>query len=148
MISHATSWHRGTHATSWHHVIDRSYDIMICSSLYYTSLPSFVTIDILVAEIYYKTTWFKGHVAWWVGDSQGKSASYQHWWLWHCGTGDIMVLFCHLISQDHAIKESCDFTGGSFSWYVTKLPTLVIIAIVVVEFIIYQVYSSKTFWYF
>ena len=29
----------------------------------------------------------------------------------HCDSGDIMILACHLILQDHVIKESCDFCG-------------------------------------
>ena len=30
----------------------------------------------------------------------------------HSGSGDIMFLVCHVISQDRAIKGSCHFTGG------------------------------------
>ena len=26
-----------------------------------------------------------------------------------------MVLFCHVVSQDHVIKESCDFQGGAIT---------------------------------
>ena len=28
-------------------------------------------------------------------------------------SGDIMILVCHVTSQDHVIKESCDFIGRS-----------------------------------
>ena len=31
----------------------------------------------------------------------------------HCSCGDIIVLVFHVISQDHAIKGSCDFMGRS-----------------------------------
>ena len=31
----------------------------------------------------------------------------------HCGNEDIMVSVCHAISQDHVIKEPCDFMGGT-----------------------------------
>ena len=31
----------------------------------------------------------------------------------HSDSGDIMVLICHIISQDHLIKGSWDFTGWS-----------------------------------
>ena len=31
----------------------------------------------------------------------------------HCGTGDIIVLVYHVISQDHVIKGSCAFIGSS-----------------------------------
>ena len=33
----------------------------------------------------------------------------------HCGSGDIMVLVCQIISQDHVIKGSCNFMGRSQS---------------------------------
>ena len=29
----------------------------------------------------------------------------------HCGSGDIMILGCHMISQDHVIKGLCYFMG-------------------------------------
>ena len=32
-----------------------------------------------------------------------------------CSSGDIIVLVFHVISQDHAIKGSCDFMGRSQS---------------------------------
>ena len=32
-----------------------------------------------------------------------------------CGSGDLMVLVCHMISLNHGIKESCDFMGRSSS---------------------------------
>ena len=44
-----------------------------------------------------------------------------------------MVLVCHVISQDHMVKGSCDFMGGSPLWYVTTLPSWVAIGIVVME---------------
>ena len=31
----------------------------------------------------------------------------------HCGSGNIMVLICHMTSQDHVIQWLCDFMGGS-----------------------------------
>ena len=31
----------------------------------------------------------------------------------YCGSGDIIVLACHVITQDHMIKQSCDLMGGS-----------------------------------
>ena len=31
----------------------------------------------------------------------------------HSGSGVIMILVCHMISQDHVTKELCDFTAGS-----------------------------------
>ena len=32
----------------------------------------------------------------------------------YCGSGDIMILGCHMISQDHVIEESCYFMGRSY----------------------------------
>ena len=29
----------------------------------------------------------------------------------HCGSGVTVVLICHVISQDHVMKGSCDFIG-------------------------------------
>ena len=31
----------------------------------------------------------------------------------HCGSGDIIVSVCHVILQNHMIKGSNDFMGGS-----------------------------------
>ena len=30
----------------------------------------------------------------------------------HCGSGNIMALVHHVISQDHVIKHSCDYMAG------------------------------------
>ena len=51
----------------------------------------------------------------------------------HCGSGDILVLVCHVISQDSRIKGLCDFVERIPSWKVTTLPRLVAIATAVVE---------------
>ena len=32
----------------------------------------------------------------------------------HYGSGDVMVLICHVITQDHVITGSCDFGKESF----------------------------------
>ena len=50
-----------------------------------------------------------------------------------CISGDVMVLVCHMTSQDHVIKESCDFMGESPLRSVTNLSILVAISTVVVE---------------
>ena len=34
----------------------------------------------------------------------------------YSGSGVIMILVCHVISQDHVIKGPCDFMGGRPSW--------------------------------
>ena len=51
----------------------------------------------------------------------------------HCGSGDIMVLVCHVISQDRMTKRWSNIMGESTSWKVTSLPCLVVISIVVVK---------------
>ena len=51
----------------------------------------------------------------------------------HSTSGVIMILVCHMISQDRVIKGSYDPNGGSLSWYVNTLLRLVAIDIVVVE---------------
>ena len=51
----------------------------------------------------------------------------------NCSSGDMMVLFYHLISKDHMIKRSCDFMGKTSSRQVTILQSLVAIATLVVE---------------
>ena len=51
----------------------------------------------------------------------------------HYGTGDIIVLVCHVISRDYIIKRSCDFKGRNLSKYVTILPSLVAIDTLVSE---------------
>ena len=29
----------------------------------------------------------------------------------YCGSGDVMFLICHVISQDYVTQEPCDFTA-------------------------------------
>ena len=40
---------------------------------------------------------------------QGRSLLYKFGDNRQCGSGDVMVLVCHLILQDHVIEGSCDF---------------------------------------
>ena len=51
----------------------------------------------------------------------------------HYGNGDMIILVCHLIFQDHIIKGPYDFIGSSPISSVTILLRLVPISIVVVE---------------
>ena len=48
----------------------------------------------------------------------------------HCNSEDIMFLVCHMVVQDHVIKELYDFMGRSHR---SILPSLVAIGTVVVE---------------
>ena len=52
------------------------------------------------------------------------------------GSGDVMVLVCHVILQDHVIKGSRDFTGRRPSRLVSILSRLVTITILVVEIMV------------
>ena len=47
----------------------------------------------------------------------------------HCGSEDITNLICHVTLKENKIKSFCNFTEGSSSLYVTKLPDLVAIVI-------------------
>ena len=46
---------------------------------------------------------------------------------------DIKHFICHVILQNHVIEGSCNFMNGSSSMYVTILPSLLAIGIVVLE---------------
>ena len=59
----------------------------------------------------------------------------------HCYNGDEFFI-CHMPLLDHLIEESCDFMSYSFSFYVTTLPSLVIIGNVIVEINIFSVFSK------
>ena len=54
----------------------------------------------------------KGGVRSCVEAPHGKSPACQLWWP-HCGSEGIMILGCHMISQDHATKGLCDFSYHS-----------------------------------
>ena len=51
----------------------------------------------------------------------------------HCGRGDIIVLICHMILQDHLTKGLGNFAGGTCSMQVTILSSLVVIGTMVVN---------------
>ena len=51
----------------------------------------------------------------------------------HCGSGDGMLLISHVTSQNHVIERSCISMSGGSSFYVTTLPSLLAIGVVVVE---------------
>ena len=50
-----------------------------------------------------------------------------------CSVGDITSLICHVTSQNHVIKGSCDLMCGDSSFYITFLPSLAVISLLVVE---------------
>ena len=51
----------------------------------------------------------------------------------HFGSGEMIILNCHMISHCHVIIESCEFMVGSLSWKVTILSVLVAMGTVVLE---------------
>ena len=50
---------------------------------------------------------------------------------WSCGSGDMTNVVCRVTSKDHFIEGSYDVDGSSS--YVTTLPILVAMGIVLVE---------------
>ena len=65
----------------------------------------------------------------------------------HCGSGDIMVLVYHVISQDHVITGPCDFMGRSPWRQVSILQSLVGPDFLIVELWLYFVkWSRSTTW--
>ena len=64
---------------------------------------------------------------------------------WSSASADTKYLICKVISQNHVNEVSSNFMSGSSSWYVTILPSLMSIGIVLVEICMYFVtLSSKT----
>ena len=51
----------------------------------------------------------------------------------HCGSGDIMVIVCDVISQDHLTEGWSNIMGRSPSWHITNMLSLVGIVTVAVE---------------
>ena len=52
---------------------------------------------------------------------------------WSIAIGDRKYLMCHVTSQNPVIERSSNFISGSYSWYVTALPSVMAIGTVVVE---------------
>lgn len=86
-------------------------------SIFVTKLPSLVAIGTVVVNTgwFYLATWscrttrLKGGVTLWVGTTRGKLPSCHVWLLWALWWWVYNVLVWHKISQDRAIKGSCDF---------------------------------------
>ena len=51
----------------------------------------------------------------------------------NCGSGDMMFLICHVISQGNLTQGPCDFTGWSPLRKVPSLPSLAGVGTAVVE---------------
>ena len=52
---------------------------------------------------------------------------------WSSAGGDIKYLTCHVTFQNHVVEGSSNFISESSSRYITTLPSLVTLAIIVVE---------------
>ena len=52
---------------------------------------------------------------------------------WFNAKGDMKHLICHVTSKNHVIGRSSNFMSGTSSWYVTTLPSLVVIGVVIVK---------------
>ena len=52
---------------------------------------------------------------------------------WSSASGNIKYLIFHVTSQNHLIEGSCKFMGKTSLLYVTTIPSLVVIHIVVKE---------------
>ena len=83
--------------------------------IYINTLPNLLAICIVVSEIWWlyfitwscKTIWLKSHVILREVFPQTKSPSGAKFRSHKpCGRGNIVVLVCHLISQDHTMKKS------------------------------------------
>ena len=117
-----------------------SYDFINRShSRWVTILPSFVVTCIVIMETCFfapcscKTTWSKGRVTLRLEPLIESHTSAKLGSERHLGSGDIMVLVCHVISQNHVAKGVSNITDMSPYMFVTILPSLVVIGTVVVE---------------
>ena len=79
------------------------------------------------------TTCSKVCVTLWVRASYSKPSPCQVGSDGPFGSGNIADLIFCVRLQDQAIKESCDFKEGSFSFYISTLPNFVAIGIVVLD---------------
>ena len=74
---------------------------------------------------------FKGLCYFMGGAFHGKSPPCHVGSYWSCASGDIRYLICHVTSKNHMVEGSCNFMSGNFSLYVTTLPSLVAIGIMI-----------------
>ena len=77
-----------------------------------TILPSLVAIDVVVVEKLVCRV-ISGHDNLWARAQQGNYYLAKFGDHRHCVSGYIMILVCHVTSQDHLIKGSCEFMGRS-----------------------------------
>ena len=118
------------HVTSQNHVIERSSNFLSWSSLcHVTTLPNLVARGIVVVEVHFyfvtwssKTIWLKDQVTITIG-APAKFDDHKQY-----SNGDIIVLFCHMIQQNHVTRRLRTLWVGA-AW--GKSPS-------------YQVWWSKT----
>ena len=58
-----------------------------------------------------------------------------------CGSRDIVDLVFHVALQNHMINEPCNCIEGSSSFYISILPSLVVVGIVEVDIFIILAYQ-------
>ena len=129
------------HVTSHDHLVERSCEFTGGSPLsYVTRQISLVTISIVMVGIMCLTchvplvnTWLKGYVNLWIEARHGESPSCHVWWSsvwckWRYKVFNMPRDLTHNVTEG-----SSNFMSGNYSWYVTILPSLVIIGSVVVE---------------
>ena len=121
----------------WHHM---TTSVKGHANLWISAPISLVTIDIVVVEMFliYHVTSYK-HMYKRLCELMGGSPS---WWVttlphlrgnWSSASEDMKYLIRHVISQNHLIQGSGNIMSGS---YVTTLPRLMAIGIVVVKMLL------------
>ena len=88
---------------------------------YVTTVPSLVAIATLLEEIWFlsvtwpcKTTWTECCV---ILLCHHPTKFHGLWHFWHCGSGDVMDLACHMRLRDHVIRGSCEFMDSNLVSY-------------------------------
>ena len=76
-------------------------------------------------------TWL--HVNICVKASPGKSPPFYVAGYWSCASGYVKCLICQVTSPNYFFEGLCNFMSGNSSLYVTTMPSLVSIGIVIVE---------------
>ena len=106
--------------TSQNHMTEGSHDFVSGSYLWYdTTFPSLVAISIVVVKMFitlsrhparahdWSVKWLQQQMPLKVSHCQAKFNGHKH-----CSSGYKTALVCHVMSQDHIIKGSCDKVGA------------------------------------
>ena len=85
----------------------------------------------LICHVTYREHMFKGLYELWVEFLNGESSPCHVCWPLVQSKWRLKYIICHVTSRNHVIEGSSNFISWSSSWYVTTLPRLVVICIVV-----------------